>query len=82
METPKDAKEVERREWLPGVFIITVEYPAWKIVGNAWCQVSFGPFASEDEAKQFLDPNPLRGETVWPYIHRETYYERFGKRVK
>lgn len=73
--------EVARRELFKGsgIYVVTVEHEAWKVVGSALSPVEIGPFPSEEEAKACQET--LQCSIVGKYLHRDTYYERFGKRV-
>lgn len=73
--------EVARRELFTGsgIYVVTVEYEAWKVVGSALCPVEIGPFPSEEEAIACQETQ--RNAIIGKYLHQENYYERFGKRV-
>lgn len=77
-------REVSRKEWIKGsgVWIVTTERPAWKIVcGGTAIGSEIGPYETEEEAKEAqktLHVSSLVGQ----YVHRSSHYERNGKRVE
>lgn len=76
-----ETKEVARKELFKGsgIYCVTVEHKAFKIVTNGLCSMQFGPYETENDAK--MASANLPDSLIAPYMHRFTYYERFGKRV-
>jgi len=74
--------EVGRKELFigSGIFVVTVEQQAFKIITNGACEIEVGPY--ETEADALLASENLEGSIVAPYAHRFSYYERFGERVE
>jgi acyl-CoA reductase-like NAD-dependent aldehyde dehydrogenase len=83
-------KEISREELFGpgcGVWVVTVEEDAWKVIGAGTAiNLSAGPY-TEEKAREVANRHEMGvpGERRWipvPFKHRFTYYERFGKRVE